>query len=58
MDSHFESLRMLSPQRQQTLTVCIISNDGLSVIAALDDVMWVSGYGEARLAGHEYSLNQ
>jgi hypothetical protein len=52
MDGHFESLRMLLPQRQQSLTVGIIADDRLAVIAALDDVVRVSGNGEAGLAGH------
>jgi hypothetical protein len=52
MDGHLESLRMLLPQCQQTLTVCIIAHDGLSVVAALNDVVRVSGNGEAGLAGH------
>jgi hypothetical protein len=52
MDGHFESLRMLLPKRQQTLAVGIVAHDGLAVIAALDDVVRVSGNGEAWLAGH------
>jgi hypothetical protein len=40
------------PQRQQTLTVRIVAHDGLAVIAALNDVVRVSGNGEAGLAGH------
>jgi hypothetical protein len=43
---------MLLPQRQQTLTVSIVAHDGLAVIAALNDVVRVSGNGEAGLAGH------
>jgi hypothetical protein len=52
MDGHLESLRMLLPQRQQTLTVRIVAHDVLAVIAALNDVVRVSGNGEAGLAGH------
>ena len=52
MDGHLESLRMLLPQGQETLTVGVITHDGLAVIAALDDVVRVSGNGEAGLAGH------
>jgi hypothetical protein len=52
MDGHLESLRMLLPQRQQTLAVCIVAHDGLAVIATLNDVVRVSGNGEAGLAGH------
>jgi hypothetical protein len=40
------------PQRQQTLTVRIVAHDVLAVIAALNDVVRVSGNGEAGLAGH------
>jgi hypothetical protein len=43
---------MLLPQRQQSLTVGIIAHDGLSVVTTLDDVVRVSGNGEAGLAGH------
>jgi hypothetical protein len=52
MDGHFEGLRMLLPQRQQTLTVCIIAHDGLAVIASLNDVVGIACNGEAGLAGH------
>jgi hypothetical protein len=52
MDGHLESLRMLLPQCQQTLTVRVIAHDGLSVVATLNDVVRVSGNGEAGLAGH------
>jgi hypothetical protein len=52
MNGHLKSLRMLLPQSQQTLTVGIVSHDGLAVIAALDDMVRVSGNGEAGLAGH------
>jgi hypothetical protein len=57
MDGHLESLRMLLPQRQQSLAVRVVANDGLAVIAALDDVVRVSGNGEAGLAGHGNSLS-
>jgi hypothetical protein len=43
---------MLLPECQQTLTVRIVAHDGLSVVAALNDVVWISGNGEAGLAGH------
>jgi hypothetical protein len=43
---------MLLPQRQQTLTIRVIAHDGLAVVAALDDVVRVSGNGQAGLAGH------
>jgi hypothetical protein len=52
MYGHLESLRVLLPQRQQTLTVRIVAHDGLSVVAALNDVVRVSGNSEAGLAGH------
>jgi hypothetical protein len=52
MDGHLESLRVLLPQRQQSLTVGVIAHDGLSVVAALNDVVRISGNGEAGLAGH------
>jgi hypothetical protein len=52
MDGHLESLRVLLPQRQQTLTVRVISHDGLAVIAALDDVVGITCNGQAGLAGH------
>jgi hypothetical protein len=45
-------LRVLLPQRQQSLSVCVIAHDGLAVVAALDDVVRVSGNGQAGLAGH------
>ena len=43
---------MFLPERQQTLTVGVIAHDGLSIIATLDDVVRVSGNGEAGLARH------
>jgi hypothetical protein len=52
MDRHLEGLRMLEPQGQQALAVSVITHDGLAVIAALDDMVRVSGNGEAGLAGH------
>jgi hypothetical protein len=58
MDSQLESLRMLLPQRQQTLTVRVIAHDGLSVVAALNNMVRVSGNSEAGLAGHEDSLGE
>jgi hypothetical protein len=52
MDGHLESLRMLLPECQQTLTVRIVSHDGLAIIAALNDVVGIACNGEAGLAGH------
>jgi hypothetical protein len=49
---------MLLPQRQQTLTVRVIAHDGLSVVAALNNMVRVSGNSEAGLAGHEDSLGE
>jgi hypothetical protein len=46
------------PQGHQTLTVRVIAHDGLAVIAALDNVVRVSGNGEAGLAGHGDSLKE
>jgi hypothetical protein len=44
---------MLLPQRQQTLTVCVIAHDGLAVIATLNHMMRIACDGQAGLAGHE-----
>jgi hypothetical protein len=52
MDGHLECLRMLLPQRQKTFAVRIVTHDGLAVVATLDNVVRVSGNGEAGLAGH------
>jgi hypothetical protein len=43
---------MLLPQRQQTLPVRIVAHDGLAVVAALNNVVGVSGNSKAGLAGH------
>jgi hypothetical protein len=43
---------LLTQQRQHFFPVSVITHDGLAVIAALDDVVRISGDGEAGLAGH------
>jgi hypothetical protein len=49
---------MLLPQRQQALAVRIVAHNGLAVVATLNDVVRVSGNGEAGLAGHGDSLKE
>ena len=43
---------MLVPEVQQALAVLVVTHDGLAIIAALDNVVWVAGNGEAGKAGH------
>ena len=43
---------MLMPKVQKTLPVLVVAHDGLTVIAALDDVVGVTSNSEARQTGH------
>jgi hypothetical protein len=58
MDRHFENHRLLPQQGQELLAIRIVPHNGLSVIAALNDVVRVSGNSEAGLAGHEELLEE
>jgi hypothetical protein len=49
---------MFLPKCTQTLTVSIIADDELAVIASLNDMMRVSGNSETGLTGHEFSKTQ
>jgi hypothetical protein len=49
---------MLLPQRTQTLAVSIIADDELPVVAALNNMVRVSGNSETGLTGHEFSQTQ
>ena len=43
---------MFVPEVQQTLTVLVVAHNGLTVIATLDDMVGVTGNGEAGQTGH------
>ena len=53
MNGHLEGLCVFMPKRQQTLPVGIVTHDGLSVIATLNDMVRIGCNSESGLAGHE-----
>jgi hypothetical protein len=53
MNSHFENSGLLNQQGPQFPAIGIVPNNGLAIIAPLNDVVRVSGNSETRLAGHE-----
>ena len=52
MHCHAELFRTLHQQCQHAFKVVPVNEDGLAVVATLDDVVRVTGQGQAGLAGH------
>jgi hypothetical protein len=49
------SRREFAEQREEALAIGGVAKDLLPVVAALDDVVWISGDGQAALSGHRRS---
>jgi hypothetical protein len=52
MDGDLKNLGIFTPQSQQTVSIGIVTNNGLAIVAALDDVVGISSDSKAGLTGH------